>query len=84
MENEIAMKMSITIEEATTNLLDLLDRVSKGEEITILKDGQEIARLVPALPVLPPRVPGTAAGMITIAPDFDEPLPDDILAAFVA
>lgn len=78
------MTASITIEEATTNLLDLLDRANKGEEITILKDGQQIARLVPPLPMLPPRVPGTAAGMITIAPDFDEPLPDDILAAFEA
>ena len=84
MENEIAMTMSITIEEVTTSLLDLLDRVSKGEEITILKDGQQIARLVPPLPALPPRVPGTAAGMITIAPDFDDSLPDDILAAFEA
>ncbi len=35
--------MSITIEEATTSLLDLLDRVDKGEEITIIKDGREIA-----------------------------------------
>lgn len=31
---------------------------------------------------LPPRVPGTALGMITIAPDFDDDLPDDILDAF--
>lgn len=76
------MTIIITVEEATTNLLDLLVRVSQGEEITIVKDGHEIARLVAPLPVLPPRVPGTAIGMITIAPDFDEPLPDDILEAF--
>jgi antitoxin (DNA-binding transcriptional repressor) of toxin-antitoxin stability system len=83
MEN-VAMTASITIEEATANLLDLLDRANKGEEIAILKDGQQIARLVPPLPTLPPRVPGTAIGMISIAPDFEEPLPDDILAAFEA
>lgn len=76
------MATSITIDEANTSLVDLLDRVSQGEEITIVKNGQEIARIIPASPVLPPRVPGTAAGMITIAPDFDAPLPDDILAAF--
>ncbi len=34
--------------------------------------------------LLPPRVPGTAIGMITIAPDFDDDLPDDILDAFEA
>jgi antitoxin (DNA-binding transcriptional repressor) of toxin-antitoxin stability system len=75
------MKTNITIEAATTDLSDLLSRISSGEEITILKDGQQIARLVPVLP-LPPRVPGTAAGMIKIAPDFDDPLPDDIVIAF--
>lgn len=78
------MTINITVEEATTSLLDLLDRVSKGEEVSILKDGQQIARLLPALPTLPPRVPGTAAGMIKIMPDFDDPLPDDILEAFEA
>ncbi|MBW4599579.1 MAG: DUF2281 domain-containing protein [Calothrix sp. FI2-JRJ7] len=35
-------------------------------------------------PTLPPRVPGTAVGMIKMAPDFDEPLRDDILEAFEA
>jgi antitoxin (DNA-binding transcriptional repressor) of toxin-antitoxin stability system len=76
------MAVSITVEEATENLLDLLEQVHQGTEVTIFKDGQAIARLVPAAQSLPPRVPGTAEGTITIAPDFDEPLPDDILAAF--
>lgn len=74
------MTMHITVEEATGRFSDLLDQVSRGEEITILKEGQVIARLLPPDPT--PRVPGTAEGMITIAPDFDDPLPDDILAAF--
>ncbi|BDA66156.1 toxin-antitoxin system, antitoxin component, PHD family [Calothrix sp. PCC 7716] len=78
------MTINITVEEATTSLLEMLSRVSKGEEVSILKDGQQIARLLPALPTLPPRVPGTAAGMIKIMPDFDDPLPDDILEAFEA
>lgn len=29
-----------------------------------------------------PREPGTAKGKIWIAPDFDEPLPEEILKAF--
>ena len=76
------MTMSITVEEASTSLLDLLERVSQGEDFTILKDGLEVARLLPSISSLPPRVPGTAAGMIKIAPDFDAPLPDDILRGF--
>lgn len=78
------MAMSVTVEEAASTLADLLDRVSRGEEITIIKEGQAIARLLPASQPLPPRVPGTAEGTIVIAPDFDDPLPDDILAAFEA
>ena len=76
------MTMSITVEEATISLLDLLERVSNGEDFTILKDGREIAQLSPSPNTLPPRVPGTAVGMIKIAPDFDDPLPEDILAGF--
>ena len=76
------MTMTITVEEATTSLLDLLERVSHGEDFTILKDGREVARLLPSITSLPPRVPGTAAGMIKIASDFDAPLPDDILVGF--
>jgi hypothetical protein len=32
---------------------------------------------------LPPRVPGMDEGKIWIAPDFDDPLPDDILNDFL-
>jgi prevent-host-death family protein len=35
--------------EAKTHLLSLLDRVSKGERITITKHGQPVAVLVPPI-----------------------------------
>jgi hypothetical protein len=38
-QSTLSIIINITIEEATTNLLDLLNRANKGEEITILKDG---------------------------------------------
>ncbi|MBG1270438.1 DUF2281 domain-containing protein [Nostoc sp. WHI] len=41
-----------------------------------------MARLVPVNQNLPKRIPGSAKGLITISPDFDAPLPDDILASF--
>jgi prevent-host-death family protein len=37
--------------EAKTHLPQLLDRVAKGEEFTITKHGNPVARLVPASPV---------------------------------
>jgi len=69
------------IYEAKTNLSDLVERASKGEEIIIAKAGKPKARLVPLAPNVK-RKPGGWKGLIWIADDFDAPLPDDILAAF--
>ena len=38
--------------EAETRLPELLDRVERGERITITRDGRAVARLVPAVPTL--------------------------------
>ncbi len=63
-----------------------LARVAAGEEVVISKGGKPVAKLVPYVePVKKPvtkRIPGEYAGKIWIAPDFDDPLPDDMLAAF--
>lgn len=74
--------MKITLQQAQASLVDLLDQLSPGDEITILKDGIAVARLTSVPQPLPPRTPGSAKGLITIAPDFDDPLPDNILADF--
>ncbi|MEA5617493.1 type II toxin-antitoxin system prevent-host-death family antitoxin [Cronbergia sp. UHCC 0137] len=37
----------ITIEEATQNLYKLLEQVAKGEQFVLMKEGKEIARLLP-------------------------------------
>ena len=73
---------TVNIHEAKTHLSRLLARVSLGEEITIAKAGKPIARLVPIQQKLKERVPGTAKGKIWMAPDFDAPLPDQILDEF--
>jgi prevent-host-death family protein len=39
--------------EAKTHLLQLLERVAKGEEFTITKHGKPVARLVPAVAMKP-------------------------------
>jgi prevent-host-death family protein len=41
------MSRSIGAYDAKTHLSDLLDRVSRGEEITITRHGRAVARLVP-------------------------------------
>lgn len=77
------MTVKVNLYEAKTKLSSLVERAANGEEIVIAKAGKPKARLV-ALEQLkkPLRVPGGWEGKVWIAPDFDDPLPDDILDAF--
>lgn len=74
--------MMVNIHEAKTHLSKLLARVSAGEEVIIMNNGKPVARLVPVTKKHQPRKLGAAAGALYIAPDFDAPLPDDILKEF--
>lgn len=71
-------KAIVNLYEAKTNLSQLVDRASRGEEITIAKAGTPMARLVPI--AAGRRVPGALKGKIRISADFDAPLPEDILS----
>lgn len=77
------MAITISIPEATDQFTELLERVKHGEEVTILEAGVAIARLVPALKHRSPRIPGQDQGKVIIAPDFNAPLPEDILNDFL-
>jgi antitoxin (DNA-binding transcriptional repressor) of toxin-antitoxin stability system len=64
----------VNIEEAKTNLPELIDAAVNGEEVVIAKDEKHSVRLVPV-----PRTEtrpqfGSARGLITMSEDFDEPL----------
>ncbi len=72
----------VNVHEAKTNLSRLLDEVGSGAEIVIAKAGKPVAQLVPVRAAGVPRKPGFLKGRITIAEDFDAPLPDAVLAAF--
>ena len=69
------------ISEAKTQLSALIEVVLKGNEVIIAKAGKPVARLVPFRHPIRPRTPGSMAGQIRIAPDFDT-LPDDLQEAF--
>ena len=76
------MAKSVNIYDAKTHLSELVDRAAGGEEIVIAKAGVPAARLVPLRAVPGSREPGRWAGRLTIARDFDAPLPPAVLAAF--
>jgi prevent-host-death family protein len=68
--------------EPKTNLSQLVERAARGEEIIVAKSGRPLARLVPLATCTSPRQLGLFTSQIKIGPDFDDPLPDDIQAAF--
>ena len=72
----------VNVHDAKTHLSRLLERVAKGEEIVLAKAGRPIARLVPYIPEVKERRPGSARGDISMSADFDAPLPDEIGRAF--
>jgi prevent-host-death family protein len=72
----------VNVHEAKTHLSRLLDRVARGEEVTIAKAGRPVAKLIPIRPSIDRRSPGSARGRIEIKASFDEPLPEDIQRAF--
>ena len=75
--------MISTISEAKAHFSELIERVAAGEEIVIGKAGKPIAKLVPYAESDAPRVGGQWKGKVWIAEDFDAPLPDDLMKAFL-
>jgi prevent-host-death family protein len=73
---------TVNIHAAKTHLSRLVDEVAAGEEIVIAKAGKPLARLVPFTSAREPRQPGLMKGQLWIAEDFDEPLPEEVMAAF--
>lgn len=71
--------VSVGVHEAKTQFSKLLRRVAAGEEILILRGRVPIARLVP-LPGMTRRL-GTEPAL-KVPDDFDDPLPDEVLATF--
>lgn len=75
------MPKRVNIADAKARLSELVQRAARGEEIIIARKGKPQARLGPLSPAIP-RVPGRGAGQWKVVGDFNEPLPEDVLAAF--
>ncbi|AFZ37508.1 prevent-host-death family protein [Stanieria cyanosphaera PCC 7437] len=76
--------MKITnIHEAKTHLSRLIELVIAGEEVIIAKAGKPLVKLIPYEATKQPRTPGSWEGKVIMSDDFDEELPDQILAGFL-
>lgn len=66
--------------EAKARFDELLDAAAHGEEVTIVMDDGRQVKLVAEGQPVPQRYPGTGKGIFVMAPDFDEPMEDSLLA----
>jgi len=64
------------VAEAKARFSELVKRAMAGEEVVIAKDNKPVLKLVPVRAPARRRVPGSAKGLIWVAPDFDAPLDD--------
>ncbi|MEM8505361.1 MAG: type II toxin-antitoxin system Phd/YefM family antitoxin [Cyanobacteria bacterium P01_D01_bin.1] len=74
---------AVNIHQAKTNFSRLLSRVELGEEIVISNRGTPVAKLVPFRDTVNRRSSlGCDYEKFTVPDEFDEPLPEGILADF--
>lgn len=72
----------VNIHAAKTHLSRLVEEAIQGQEIVIAKSGRPLVRLSPVTGDNTPRRPGSLKGRITMGTDFDDALPDDLVASF--
>jgi prevent-host-death family protein len=73
---------TVNIHAAKTQLSRLLEAATAGEDVIIARAGKPVARLVPITAIPTKRRLDLLAGKLRVSPNFDDPLPDDVLADF--
>lgn len=66
----------VQLKEAALHLEELIDAAVNGETVLIVRDDENVVQLTPIIFHKKRPKFGSAAGLITLAPDFDEPLSD--------
>ncbi|MGH9315899.1 MAG: type II toxin-antitoxin system Phd/YefM family antitoxin [Thermoanaerobaculia bacterium] len=76
------LELTVNVHEAKTHFSRLLDRTQEGQEFVIAKAGRPVARLGPLARQGKNRRLGLLDGKFSVPDDFNEPLPDEVIAAF--
>jgi antitoxin (DNA-binding transcriptional repressor) of toxin-antitoxin stability system len=74
--------MEITVEEIERDPRTYLRRLLKGETVVLLERDRPVAEMRPLVSRAGLRPIGLAKGDFVVPDDFDDPLPDDVLAGF--
>lgn len=74
---------TINIQDIQRDLTGFLRRVEAGEAFIVLRDDHPLAEVKPMANAIEQARPyGLCAGEFTVPPDFDEPLPEELLKEF--
>ncbi len=73
---------TVTIHVAKTTLSQLLLRVEAGEEIVLARGKEPVAKLIPYQAHAARRQFGALRGVVSLGPEFFDPLPEEVLAAW--
>lgn len=65
---------TMTIEEAGARLAEIIEKLSPGEEIVLLRDARPVARLIGQAGELPRPVRGRGRGKLVVVSEDDEHL----------
>ncbi len=63
---------TVTLEEAQTQLPELIDKLARGEDVIITRDQQPVAQLILPVATHPQPVFGSCKGMLTILSEDDD------------
>jgi antitoxin (DNA-binding transcriptional repressor) of toxin-antitoxin stability system len=75
---------NISVQDIERDPLAFLRRVEAGESFLVVRGERPLAEVRPLpAPATQPRPFGLCAGRFTVPADFDQPLPDEVLKAFV-
>ena len=77
--------VQVSVEELERDVAAFIRQLEAGESVTILRDGAPIAEVTPnpnPTPTVGRRPIGLCAGEFVVPDDFDDPLPEHILAEF--
>ena len=73
---------TVNLCDAKTRLSQWVDKAAAGEDVVVSRNGKPLVRIT-QLQVAKRRIQyGVLEGKMSIAADFDAPLPDGILAGF--
>lgn len=73
---------TVNIYDAKTRLSQLVDKAAAGEDVVVSRNGKPLVRITRLEAPKRQIKFGVLKGKLKVAPDFDAPLPDEVLASF--